>query len=361
MTEDYDWLKYDCPDYNGFPHPKEDWATGQSDLILSDIEVEYCYGMTRQTKSSFRAKPIIAIKHGGLRYHIVTRNGLWSLLDAIVPYMGITKTDVAEMCLNVEMPLSEIVEEILLESVEWDGFVGSIQITYAYGQTEDDENVRVILCAKSHVVENHPPILDDIVGAFAQAMSGPNRDDYTSQVATNTFHNREGRRVVPTFIARHARTGACVYVKDLGDNVLWLHCASVHKSEDDRTFLSCLHERKILKGAPFNLIMVEVLRMYFAAIIGSDLEFERTQAAHFADRTSNDKVFQSLRSAEMDALHNRVAYSATNIHLTLQRYTLLVNAKPLYRGMRKHRRPHPPSYLELSEQFFLHFLGGEKE
>ena len=347
MTEDYDWLKYDCPDYDGFPHPDETWPVAYTDFLVRDIEIEYCYGMTRQTKSSFRAKPIIAIKHNDMRYHIVTRNALWSFLNAVSPYMGITKTDVAEMCLNIDEPLSDIVEDVMTTAKESD----AIGITYTHGLignggSEAQEKVRVILCAENDIIESHPPILMDIMGGFNEAMSGPNRDDYYAQITTTTFHDREGRRTVPTFFAHHARTGARVYVRVLSNGILWVNCQSLHKgASGEILFCVALNKATLIKTQDFNQIMNYVLRYYFAAIMGADLEFHKDPKALKDKQTV-------MRTTEVDALWHRRAMDATNIHLTMQRYNHV--AFPINMSANI-------SFIELTEQFFLYFLGGEKE
>ena len=347
MTEDYDWLKYDCPDYDGFPHPDETWPVAYTDFFVRDIEIEYCYGVTRQTKSSFRAKPIIAIKHGDMRYHIVTRNALWSFLNAVSPYMGITKTDVAEMCLNVEEPLIDIVEDVMTTAEESD----AIGITYTHGLignggSEAQEKVRVILCAENDVIESHPPILMDIMGGFAEAMSGPNRDDYYAQITTLQFHDREGRRTVPTFFAHHTRTGARVYVRALSNGVLWVHCETPHRGPlGERLFCVALVKATLIKTHNFNQIMNCVLRYYFAAIMGADLVFHKDPKALKDKQTS-------MRNTEVDALYNRWAMDAINYILTSQRYHHVAYPLNMTANI---------SFVELTEQFFLYFLGGEKE
>ena len=356
MTEDYDWLKYDCPDYDRFPHPDETWPVAYTDFLVRDIEIEYCYGMTRQTKSSFRAKPIIAIKHNDMRYHIVTRNGLWSFLNAVSPHLGITKTDVAEMCLNIEEPLSDIVKDVMV-----DAFANkrpqeseAIGITYTHGLignggSEAQEKVRVILCAENDIIESHPPILMDIMGGFTEAMSGPNRDDYYAQITTLNFHDREGRRAVPTFFAHHARTGARVYVRSLSNGVLWVNCETPHQGPFGERLMcvTALVKATLIKTHDFNQIMNCVLRYYFAGIMGGDLVFAKDVKALKDKQTA-------MRTTEVDALYHRWAMGAINYILTSQRYHGMAYPRNIQYGSNI-------SFVELTERFFLYFLGGEKE
>lgn len=134
-------------------------------------------------------------------------------------------------------------------------------------------------------------------------------------------------------------------MRSLSNGVLWVNCETPHKGElGERLFCVALNKATLIKTHDFNQIMNCVLRYYFAGIMGADLEFPKDPKALKDKQTV-------MRTTEVDALYNRWAMGATNIHLTMQRYYQMV--RDLDRNVR--------SYIDLSEQFFLYFLGGEKE
>tara|TARA_R100000458_G_C8175529_1_gene174461 strand:+ start:143 stop:382 length:240 start_codon:yes stop_codon:yes gene_type:complete len=79
--------------------------------------------------------------------------------------------------------------------------------------------------------------------------------------------------------------------------------------------------------------------------MGGDLVFAKDVKALKDKQTS-------MRNTEVDALYNRWAMDAINYILTSQRYHHVAYPLNMTANI---------SFVELTEQFFLYFLGGQKE